>query len=45
LETEAKTFFECSSEIYEDKQNKPIPAISDETMQYWREAVGLAVSG
>ena len=45
LEAEAKTFFECLSEIYEDEQNKPMPAISDETMQYCTEAVGDAVSG
>ncbi len=39
LETEAKAFFDCLSEIYEEEQNKPLPAISDETMFYWREAV------
>lgn len=39
LEAEAKTLFGCLSEIYEDDQNKPRPAISDETMLYWREAV------
>jgi Opioid growth factor receptor (OGFr) conserved region len=38
LEAEAKAFFDCLSEIYEDEQNKPLPAISDETMLYWREA-------
>src|ERR1039458_5938180 len=38
LEAEAKAFFDCLSEIYEDGQNKPMPAISDETMLYWREA-------
>jgi hypothetical protein len=45
LEAEAKAFFDCLSEIYEDEQNKPIPAISDETMLYWREAVGDVGSG
>jgi hypothetical protein len=42
LEAEAKAFFGCLSEIYEDEQNKPLPALSDETMLYWREAVGDA---
>jgi Opioid growth factor receptor (OGFr) conserved region len=42
LEAEAKAFRECLAEIYEDEQNKPLPAISDETMLYWREAVGNA---
>jgi hypothetical protein len=42
LEAEAKAFFGCLSEIYEDEQNKPVPAISDLTMLYWREAVGDA---
>jgi hypothetical protein len=42
LEAEAKAFFDCLSEIYEDEQNKPMPAISDETMLYWKEAVGDA---
>lgn len=40
LEVKAKAFFECLSEIYEDEQNKPLPAISDETMLFWKEAVG-----
>ena len=40
LEPEAKAFFGCLCEIYDDEQNKPIPAISDETMGYWREASG-----
>jgi hypothetical protein len=40
LEPEAKAFFGCLAEIYEDEQNKPIPAISDETMDYWRKASG-----
>lgn len=40
LEREATAFFNCLSEIYEDEQDKPMPAISDEAMQYWREAVG-----
>src|ERR1019366_6849365 len=45
LEAEAKAFFDRLSEIYQDEQNKPVPAISDETMLYWREAVGGAGSG
>ena len=45
LEAEAKAFFDRLSEIYQDEQNKPVPAISDETMRYWREAVGDAGSG
>lgn len=45
LEAEAKAFFDCLSEIYEDEQNKPLPAISDETMLYWRKAVGDGGSG
>jgi hypothetical protein len=40
LEAEAQAFFGCLSEIYEDDRNKPTPAISDETMLYWKEAVG-----
>jgi hypothetical protein len=44
LEAEAKAFFDCLSEIYEDEQNKPMPAISDETILYWGEAVGDAGS-
>src|ERR1017187_3401283 len=39
LETEAKALLSCLSEIYEEEQNKPMPAISDETMMYWRKAV------
>ena len=42
LEAEAKAFLECLSEIYEDEQNKPTPAISDETMLCWRDAIGDA---
>ena len=45
LETEAKAFFDCLSEIYKDEQNKPMPAISEETMLYWREAAGHAGNG
>jgi hypothetical protein len=45
LEADAKAFFDCLSEIYEDEQKKPMPAISDETMLYWREAVGDARNG
>ena len=40
LEAEATAFLNCLSEIYKDEQNKPLPAISEETMDYWREAVG-----
>ena len=39
LEAEARAFFDCLSEIYEDEQNKPMPAISSETMLYWRGAI------
>ncbi len=39
LEAEAKAFFDCLSEIYEEEQNKPLPSISEETMLYWGEAV------
>jgi hypothetical protein len=45
LEAEAKAFFDCLSEIYEDERNKPLPAISDETMLYWTKAVGDAGIG
>jgi hypothetical protein len=45
LEAEAKAFFDCLADIYEDEQIKPMPAISDETMLYWREAAGRAESG
>jgi len=38
LEAEATAFFGCLVEIYEDEQNKPIPAISEETVVYWRKA-------
>jgi hypothetical protein len=37
-----KAFFDCWTEIYKQEQNTPMPAISDETMLYWREAVGNA---
>lgn len=40
LEAEAKAFFECLVGIYQNEQNKPLPAISDETMLYWKDAVG-----
>jgi hypothetical protein len=45
LEAEAQAFFDCLSEIYNDEQNRPTPAISDETMRYWREAVGEGGGG
>jgi hypothetical protein len=38
LEAEANAFFNCLCQIYEDEQNKPSPAISEETMGYWRKA-------
>ncbi len=44
LEEESKAFFGCLSEIYEAEQSKPMPAISDETMLYWREAIHLGRS-
>ena len=45
LEAEAKAFFDCLVEICEGEQNEPMSAISDETMLYWREAVGDAGTG
>ncbi len=39
LEAEARAFFECLSEIYENEQSQPRPAISTETILYWRGAV------
>jgi hypothetical protein len=39
LEPETRAFFGCLAEIYEDERIKPIPAISDETMAYWRKAL------
>jgi hypothetical protein len=45
LEAEAKAFFDCLCEIYDREQDKPMPAISNETMLYWREAAGQAGSG
>jgi hypothetical protein len=42
LEAEAKAFFDCLSEIYENEQSRPLPAISTETILYWRRAVGDA---
>jgi hypothetical protein len=45
LEAAAMAFFDCLCEIYEDEQNKPLPAISDKTMRYWKEAVGSAGIG
>jgi len=38
LEAEAKAFFECLAEIYEEELSKPAPTISDETFEYWRAA-------
>jgi hypothetical protein len=45
LEPEAKAFFGCLAEIYEAEQNKPVPAISDETMAYWRNAALIVSEG
>jgi len=45
LEAEAKAFFECLCEIYDHEQDKPMPAISDDAMLYWREAVGDVRNG
>jgi len=45
LEPEAKALFSCLSEIYEEEQNKPMPAISDETMGYWRKAALIVSEG
>jgi hypothetical protein len=42
LESEAKAFANCLSEIYKDEQNKLRPAISEETMRFWSRAVGDA---
>jgi len=39
LEAEGRAFFECLSQSYDEEQNKPLPAISDETKRYWQEAV------
>src|SRR5882672_5600137 len=44
LEPEARAFFDCLSGIYGDEQNKPMPAISDETILYWRKAGGHGCS-
>jgi hypothetical protein len=40
LDADARAFFECLAEIYEDEKSKPLPAISDETFEYWRRAAG-----
>jgi hypothetical protein len=45
LEAESRAFFDCLSGIYDAERNEAVPAISDETMRYWREAVGDAGSG
>jgi hypothetical protein len=45
VEPEAKAFFGCLTEIYEEERIKPIPAISEETMAYWRKAVLIVGSG
>ncbi|MGA8345099.1 MAG: opioid growth factor receptor-related protein [Candidatus Sulfotelmatobacter sp.] len=44
MEAESRAFFDCLSGIYDAEQNKAVPAISDETMRYWREAVGDAAA-
>jgi hypothetical protein len=41
LDAEARAFLDCLYEVYEHEQNKPMPAISYETMLYWREAVDV----
>jgi CheY-like chemotaxis protein len=38
LEAEAKAFLDCLAEIYKSELHKPVPAISDDTMLYWRGA-------
>jgi opioid growth factor receptor-like protein len=38
LQAEAKAFLECLAEIYKAELNKPAPAISDDTMLFWRGA-------
>jgi hypothetical protein len=38
LGPEAKAFFECLAEIYEEERSNPASAISDETFEYWRAA-------
>jgi hypothetical protein len=38
LEAEANAFLDCLVEIYKAELNKPVPAISDDTMLYWRGA-------
>lgn len=43
LEAEIKGFFDCLSKLYEDKQTKPMPAMSEETMAFWKKAA-LAVA-
>jgi hypothetical protein len=45
LEAEANAFFDCLREIYEAEQSKSTPAISYETMGYWREAVSASGLG
>ena len=42
LRAEARAFFECLSEIYENEQSQPQSAITTETILYWRRAVGDA---
>lgn len=39
LDAEVNAFFACLSGVYEDEQNKSVPAISEETMEYWRESI------
>ena len=36
---EAGAFFNCLCEIYESEQNKLLPAISEETIEYWRKGL------
>lgn len=39
LKAEAEAFFERLSAIYEEEQNNTLPAISDETFEYWRSGI------
>jgi Opioid growth factor receptor (OGFr) conserved region len=42
LEAEARAFFECLAQIYEEEERKPEPAITAETLAFWGEAVNEA---
>ena len=45
LDAEVKAFFEFLAEIYEEEQEKPLPAISDETFDYWGKAARKVLRG